>query len=89
MPKNRKRNKKRRFDLIIRSKCQGSTETTRLDGAWLQSGDRNLALTFPNTDSADEDLTCKLELCSDDSGENCLRCQLDEDLEFLLRVVRR
>jgi tetratricopeptide (TPR) repeat protein len=84
-----RREKKRRFDLVIRSKCQGTTETTRLDGAWLQSGDRNLALTFPNTESADEDLTCKLEMCSDDSGENCLRCQLDEDVEFLLRVVRR
>ncbi len=84
-----RRNAKRRFDLVIRSKCQGITETTRLDGAWLQSGDRNLALSFPNTDSADEDLSCKVEMCSDDSGEDCLRCVLDKDIEFLLRVVRR
>ena len=84
-----RRDKKRRFDLIIRSKCQGTTETTRLDGSWLQSGDRKLGLSFPNTDSADEDLACKLEMCSDDSGEDCLRCQLDQDIEFLLRVVRR
>lgn len=83
------RSEKRRFDLVIRSKCQGSTETTRLDGSWQESGDRRLGLTFPNTDSADEDLVCQVERCSDDSGEDCLRCQLDKDIEILLRVVRR
>jgi tetratricopeptide (TPR) repeat protein len=83
------RSAKRRFDLVIRSKCQGSTETTRLDGSWQETGDRRLGLTFPNTDSADEDLVCQLERCSDDSGEDCLRCLLDKDIEILLRVVRR
>ncbi len=84
-----RRDQKRRFDLIIRSKCQGTTETTRLDGAWAESGDRKVGLSFPNSDAADEDLSCQLELCSDDSGENCLRCELEKDIEFLLRVVRR
>ena len=86
---NLQRNRKRRFDLIIRSKCQGSTETTRLDGSWRAKEPNRVGLTFPNTASVDEDLLCSLELCADDSGEDCLRCQLGEDLEFLLRVVRR
>jgi hypothetical protein len=84
-----RRNKKRRFDLVIRSKCQGIKETTRLDGSWADKGNAHLGLTFPNTDSADEDLVCKMELCADDTGEDCLRCQLEPDIEFLLRVVRR
>lgn len=84
-----RRDSKRRFDLVIRSKCQGVRETTRLDGWWVTKGTSGLDLSFPNTDSADEDLSCRLELCSDDSGEDCLRCQLDQEIEFLLRVVRR
>ncbi|MBL4637484.1 MAG: hypothetical protein JKY56_26745 [Kofleriaceae bacterium] len=83
------RNKKRRFDLVIRSRCQGSKETTRLDGSWLASTNGGLHLKFPNTSSDDEDLVCQLELCSDGSGEDCLRCKPEPDIEFLLRVVRR
>ena len=84
-----RRNSKRRFDLVIRSKCQGRNETTRLDGSWAASGTSSLELSFPNTDSADDGLSCKLELCSDESGEDCLRCQFEQEFELLLRVVRR
>ncbi len=83
------RNKKRRFDLVILSRCQGSKETTRLDGSWLAASQGSLHLKFPNTSSDDEDLVCQLELCSDGSGEDCLRCKPEPDIEFLLRVVRR
>lgn len=83
------RNKKRRFDLVIRSECQGNRETTRLDGSWLASQEGKLQLRFPNTGANDEGLICNVEVCSDASGEDCLRCKPEPDLEFLLRVVRR
>ncbi len=83
------RNQAHRFDLVIRSKCQGTTETTRLDGSWLASSSEDLKLRFPNMNSDDDALTCKLEVCADGSGEDCLRCRPDRDIEFLLRVVRR
>ena len=84
-----RRDAKQGFDLVIRSKCQGMAETTKLDGTWAGSENRKLALSFPNMESADDQLSCQIELCSDDSGEDCLRCQPDPELEFLLRVVRR
>ena len=37
----------------------------------------------------DEGLVCEIELCRDSTREDCVRCQLDADLEILLRVVRR
>lgn len=86
---NLRRNDKSRFDLIIRSNCQGYRETTRLDGRWAAGPKGALRLHFPNTDTDDEDLVCRLELCTDGSGEDCLRCQPEPDIEFLLRVVRR
>lgn len=84
-----RRDQKQRFDLVIRSKCQGMAETTRLDGTWEPNGKAGLAMSFPNMDSDDDKLTCKVEACTDDSGEDCLRCHPEPDLEFLLRVVRR
>lgn len=83
-----KRGNSRPFNLVIRSKCQGSTETTRLDGNWSVGGADALRLKFPNTDSDDENLMCQIELCSDSSGEDCLRCKWDSD-EILFRTVRR
>lgn len=84
-----RRDKKQRFDLVIRSKCQGMAETTRLDGTWLHKGAVDLALRFPNMESEDDNLTCRVELCADESGEDCVRCQPDPESEFLLRTVRR
>jgi hypothetical protein len=83
------RNRKRRFDLVIRSNCQGVRETTRLDGQWAAAGRSSLHLVFPNPGQKDEKLACELELCSDGSGEDCLRCQPEPDIEFLFRPVRR
>lgn len=84
-----RRDKKQRFDLVIRSKCQGMAETTRLDGTWASSGTHGIGLSFPNMESDDDQLTCRVELCTDDSGEDCVRCQPDPESEFLLRTVRR
>ncbi len=83
-----RRDAKQRFNLVIRSKCQGQSETTRLDGTWVAAAGK-LALRFPNMDSDDDKLSCQIERCTDNSGEDCLRCQPEPDLEFLLRIVRR
>jgi hypothetical protein len=84
-----KRNAARRFDLVIRSNCQGIRETTRLDGSWRASGTSDLELHFPNVEGPEEKMQCALEICSDGSGEDCLRCQPEPDIEFLFRPVRR
>jgi hypothetical protein len=86
---NLRRDDKQRFDLVIRSKCQGYRETTRLDGFWRAVGDASLHMTFPNLGADDDGLSCQLEQCTDGSGEDCLRCAPEPDLEFLLRIVRR
>jgi len=84
-----RRDLKQRFDLTILSKCQGMAETTRLDGTWSDDGGTGLALRLPNMNVAADSLSCKIERCTDDVSEDCLRCQPDPKLEFLLRVVRR
>ena len=77
-----------RFDLVIRSRCQGSRETTRLDGRWQSGGRGRLDLIFPNG-GGEETMSCRVEVCGDRSGEDCLRCAPEEGMEFLLRTVRR
>ena len=81
--------KNRKFKLVIKSKCAGGTDVTRLGGTWNVRGKAKLLLTFPNQGSDADALTCQVELCRDSSGEDCIRCQPEPDLEFLLRVVRR
>jgi hypothetical protein len=81
--------KGRKFTLVIRSKCGGYTDTTRLKGVWQASKVSELALTFPNKRGPDDTMSCEIERCTDGSGEDCVRCNPEEDLEFLLRVVRR
>ena len=82
------RRKARRFILKIKGRCGGPAETTFLDGKWTASSTDQLHLTFPNQGAKDEGLVCRIERCRDSSGEDCVRCKVDED-EFLLRVVRR
>jgi hypothetical protein len=81
--------KKQTFTLRIRSTCQGQGDNTLLAGNWSASGTSTLELVFPNTDGPEEKVSCRLEVCRDNSGEDCLRCQPEANLEFLLRVVRR
>lgn len=82
------RRKLRRFVLRIKGRCGGPAERTFLDGNWSSSGTDVLKLKFPNQSVGDEFLVCQIERCRDSSGEDCVRCKIDED-EFLLRVVRR
>lgn len=77
-----------RFELVIRSRCQGRRETTRLDGLWRTTA-AGLELVFPNPQGPKEAMQCRLERCADASGEDCLRCQPEPDIEFLFRIVRR
>lgn len=83
------RDAKRRFELVITSKCGDGVDKTRLTGTWRSTGSSELQLTFPNQGDQDEGMVCKLEVCRDSSREDCVRCQPEPDLEFLLRVVRR
>jgi hypothetical protein len=82
------RRKLRRFVLRIKGRCGGPAETTFLDGHWSASGTDVLKLKFPNQSVGDELLSCQVERCRDSSGEDCVRCKIEQD-EFLLRVVRR
>jgi hypothetical protein len=79
----------RKFILRIKGRCGGPAETTFLDGIWATKGSDVLHLTFPNRGADDEGLRCAIERCRDSSGEDCVRCRVDEELEFLLRVIRR
>lgn len=87
--KLRLRRKDRRFVLIIKGRCGGPAETTFLDGTWKGVGSDALELDFPNRGAGDDKLVCRIERCRDSSGEDCVRCRVDQDLEFLLRVIRR
>ena len=80
---------RKRFTLRIRTKCGGGYDTTSLDGIWSARGTDVLHMTFPNQGADDDGLTCQIERCRDSSGEDCVRCRVDQDLEFLLRVIRR
>lgn len=77
--------KKKKFSLVIRTRCQGMDDRTRLGGTWAAAGTDRLALTFPNQGGPDERLECSL---APDGGEDALTCAL-EDLSFTMRVVRR
>jgi len=76
----------REFDLALVSKCQGTTDRTRLDGTWAVDAKGMLVLTFPNPGGADEVVSCSLEACG---GEDCMVCGRGGDLEMNLRSVRR
>jgi hypothetical protein len=77
--------KSKKFGLLIRVRCQGEDDTTRLNGTWAAAGQDELTLTFPNPGGQDEKLACKLR---DEGGEDALACTL-EDIQMSLRVVRR
>ena len=78
-----------KFTLRLISKCQGMSETTRLDGIWTAQGSDKLSLTFPNVEGPDEVMPCQLSTCGDGSGEDCLACAPGTDMEMQLRLVRR
>jgi len=85
----RLKRKKHKFQLVITSECQGDEEKLRLDGGWRAQGTAYLILTFPNVDGPDETTRCEIRSCSDGAGEDCLSCQVDRDIGFTLRPIRR
>ena len=80
--------KSEKFQLTIKTRCQGDDDTTRLGGTWQAEGSAVLRLAFPNVEGPEEKLECKLAPLSDRSSEDGLSCTL-EDLRFTMRVVRR
>jgi len=80
--------KSQKFQLVIRNRCQGEDETTRLSGTWTAEATAILRLRFPNADGPEEGLSCQLDAAPDRSGEDRLSCTLEE-LTFAMRVVRR
>jgi hypothetical protein len=81
--------KRSTFTLKIIAECKGTTDTLHLDGTWSASGTDTLGLRFPNPEVGVEAATCSLAVCGDGSGEDCLSCDVGEDLAFVLRPVRR
>jgi hypothetical protein len=77
-----------KFQLVIRNRCQGQDESTRLGGTWQASGAAALELRFPNAGGPEEKLSCQLDAAPDRTGEDRLSCTL-EDMTFTMRVVRR
>jgi hypothetical protein len=80
--------KSEKFQLTIKTRCQGDDETTRLAGTWQTDGNAAVRLSFPNVEGPEEKLECQLAPLSDRSSEDGLSCTL-EDLRFTMRVVRR
>ena len=87
--KLRLRRVRKRFTLAIKSKCGGPADVIDLSGRFATRGTDQLELIFPNHEAGDENLMCKIERCKDSPGEDCLQCNLGEDLDFLLHVTRR
>jgi hypothetical protein len=79
--------KKKTFTLRIETKCQGTKDTTDLDGTWKTEGASALYLMFENEGGPSESMTCQFETCTD-SKEDCLSCT-QEDISFTLQSVRR
>jgi hypothetical protein len=79
----------RTFTLTVVLRCDGVTDTLRLHGTWSSEGSEVLVLTFPNEEGPDETTRCELRACNDGSGEDCLTCQVDQDLGFTARPARR
>ncbi|HTM22122.1 MAG TPA: tetratricopeptide repeat protein, partial [Kofleriaceae bacterium] len=79
----------RTFDLVVKNSCQGSSDTTKLDGTWTIDASGQMVLTFPNPGEDDEAIPCTLAVCADGSGEDCMACGAGTDFEMHLRTVQR
>jgi hypothetical protein len=81
----------REFDVVLKSTCQGSTDTTRLDGTWTLDASGQLLLTLPNPNPGDPDevISCRIDVCRDAAAEDCMTCGPGTDFEMQLRTVHR
>ncbi len=78
-------NRDRSFKLVISSVCSGERYQDVFKGTW-QDKDPALTLILPNKGRDNEEFACLVEK---DGDEDALRCQLDDDLNFVVRPVRR
>jgi hypothetical protein len=76
----------RTFALRITSRCGGYTDQTRLRGSFALEDPERVILTMPNKKGPDDPIECAMQVCA---GEDCLHCRVDQDLDFVLRPVRR
>ncbi len=75
----------RSFRLELKSACQGQRDSFRLKGTWAQRGDL-IDLKLAGVAGAVDVAPCQF---ARDGSEDVLRCQVDEDLAFEGRPVRR
>ena len=75
----------RAFRLDFRSTCSGQREGFRLKGTWAMRGD-TLELRLTNPDGGVDAAPCRF---TRDANEDTLACQVDRDLTFEGRPVRR
>ena len=82
----------RRFDIEIRTVCQGQKDTSSFRGKWTIEG-ANLVLSMPplpgkkaTPGKSDDDIDCSLGKSGD---EDQLHCVIDQDLDFTVLPTRR
>ncbi len=78
----------RKFNLTVRSACEGMVSNSKYKGTWqLTTGAKPaLQLTLPNKDRAAEVIACAFVAKGE---EEALQCPLDEDLILTVLPVRR
>lgn len=76
----------RSFALRITSRCGGSPFSLRLKGRFELTEPARVLLRMPNPGGEEDVVACQLDTCS---GEDCLRCAVDQDLSFTVLPVRR
>lgn len=81
-------NRDRTFKLRVKTRCQGSVMDLPFKGSWRAEPTR-IVLTLPTKGkqvTAADEAPCVFEPMGD---EDALRCQLDDDLEFVVLPTRR
>ncbi len=75
----------RKLTLMLRTSCSGMREKVTYRGTWDAAGDL-VHIKLPKLDAGDDIAPCALTA---DGDEDVLRCQIDQDLGFEARPVRR
>jgi len=75
----------RTFKLTVTSTCSGARFSDSFKGRW-EAKDPELVLVLPNKGREDERVACQVKR---DGDEDAIACDLDRDLSFVVRPVRR
>lgn len=75
----------RKLALVLRTSCSGSRDKVAYRGTWDVAG-ATVQIKLPKLDTGDDIAPCTL---TPDDDEDVLRCQIDRDLSFEARPVRR